>query len=271
MSPEIAQEILLKIAIQAAKAAGTHALENKHRRRESTESFAHDLKLVLDAECQKIAEEVILHAFPQHGILGEEEVRPAAPDEYEWIIDPIDGTMNYTHDFPYWCASVAVQRNGEVLAGCVFAPEFSDCYTATADGPACLNGEPIQCSALNDLERALVFTGISKYMHSNPEAHFSTFQRLALNTRKLRINGAAALDLCYLAAGVADGFFETTLYLWDHAAGGLIARKAGVKMKIVPLEIAPHACTVVAAAPAIFDSLRDLCLDYSEDDSTERA
>jgi len=247
---------LLDIAICAAQAAGNHAMANKARRTESNETFAHDVKLVLDVECQKIAEEMIASEFPDHGILGEEDIRRSAADEYEWIIDPIDGTMNYTHGFPYWCVSVAVRRNKRVLAGCVFAPEFNDYYTAHIEAPAKLNGAPIQVSEIQHLQDAMIFTGISKHMKTTNEPHFDMFNMLALNTQKVRITGSAALDLCHVAAGNGDGFFETNIYLWDHAAAGLIAEQAGAVLSLYPLRNEPHACNVLCANENLIESLR---------------
>ncbi len=253
---EIALTHLLDVAICAAEVAGKHALANKARRTEATETFAHDVKLVLDAECQKIAENMILSEFPKHGILGEEDVRQNPAGDYEWIIDPIDGTMNYTHDFPYWCVSIAVRRNGRVMAGCVFAPESNEYYTAHIEEVAKCNGTPIHASDTARMEEAMVFTGISKHMEADQTPHFDTFKALALNTRKVRINGSAALDICHVAAGHADGFFEPHLYLWDHAAAGLIAEQAGAVLSLYPLDNEPHACGVICANKNLIAQLR---------------
>jgi myo-inositol-1(or 4)-monophosphatase len=253
---EISLTHLLDTAICAAQAAGHHGLANKDRRKESNETFAHDVKLVLDMECQKIAEEVIASEFPEHGILGEEEIRQNEAEDYEWIIDPIDGTMNYTHGFPYWCVSIAVRYRKKILAGCVFAPEFDDYYTAHIEEPAKLNGEPIEASDTQFLDEALIFTGLSKHMQSANEPHFNMFKMLALDTRKVRINGSAALDLCHVAAGSGDGYFETGIYLWDHAAAGLIAEQAGAVLSLYPLQNEPHACSVLCANKNLIDGLR---------------
>ena len=247
---------LLDTAICAAEAAGNHAMANKDRCKEANETFAHDVKLVLDVECQKMAEEVILSEFPEHGILGEEDVRTVPEGDYEWIIDPIDGTMNYTRSFPYWCVSIAVRWNGQVLAGCVFAPESNEFYTAHIEDAAKCNGEPIHASNTANMDESTVFTGISKHMDTNQESHFNTFRMLALNTRKVRINGSAALDMCHVAAGHADGFFEPHLYLWDHAAAGLIAKQAGAALSVYPLHTEPHACGVICANKNLIDELR---------------
>ena len=121
---DVALSHLLDVALCAAEAAGKHALANKHRRTEINETYAHDIKLVLDIECQKIAEDVIASEFPNHNVLGEEGSRKNNISSYEWVIDPIDGTVNFAHNLPYWCSSVAVRYNEKVLAGCVFAPEL---------------------------------------------------------------------------------------------------------------------------------------------------
>ncbi|NNJ71314.1 MAG: inositol monophosphatase [Kiritimatiellales bacterium] len=253
---DIALTHLLDVAICASDAAGKHALNNTDRRTEASETFTHDVKLVLDMECQKIAEEIIAQEFPDHGILGEEDERPSLSSAYEWIIDPIDGTMNYTHNLPYWCSSVAVRHQGKVVAGCVNAPVFNDYYTAHADDAARLNGEPIRVSEAEHLQDAMVLSGLSKHMSSPREPHFDMFRMLALNARKVRINGSAALDLCNVAAGNGDGFFETGIYLWDYAAAGLIAEKAGGVVSLYPEENGPHCATVLCANEHIIDSLR---------------
>jgi myo-inositol-1(or 4)-monophosphatase len=249
---------LLDTAVRAAQAAGSHALANTARRRETSETFDHDIKLVLDVECQQIAEEVITAEFPGHEILGEEYTRSAAASDYEWIIDPIDGTVNYSHGFPYWCSSVAVRRRNEIVAGCVYAPEFANCYTAHVEETAQCNGKPIRVADTQRLDQALIFSGLSKHIESEGQSDFARFRKLLLNTQKVRINGAAALDICHVAAGLSDGFFETHLYLWDHAAAGLIAQQAGAVMCLYPNESEPHCTAVLCANQHLIDGLRSV-------------
>lgn len=251
---EIKLSHLLDVAICATEAAGKHALQNRHRRTETAETFSHDVKLVLDMECQRIAEEVIASEFPHHGILGEESSRQNRAEAYEWIIDPIDGTLNYAHGFPYWCCSIAVRHNNKVLAGCVHAPEFGDYYTAHVEDAAKLNGEPIQAAGTKQLGEALVFTGLAKDFEHRRDAHLNLFRMLALNTKKLRINGAAALDLCHVAAGSCDGFFEAGIHLWDFAAAGLIAEQAGAVLSTYPQK--NDSFTVLCANEHLIDGLR---------------
>lgn len=254
---------LLDTAICAAEAAGKHAQANKSRRTEANETFEHDIKLVLDVECQQITEKVISGEFPEHGILGEEDALPNRATAYEWIIDPIDGTMNYSHGFPYWCCSVAVRHHEKILAGCVYAPEFDNYYTAHIEEPAKCNGEPIRVSDTRHLAEAMISTGLSKYLETDPDHHFGMFRTLALNTQKLRITGSAALDLCHVADGSSDGFFETGIYLWDYAAAGLIAQQAGAVLSLYPNEPERYDTTVLCANGHLIGGLRDVYSKYS--------
>ena len=247
---------LLDTAICAAEAAGNHAMANKARRTETNETFAHDIKLVLDIECQKVAEQVIASEFPEHSILGEEDTRQGPAEGYEWVIDPIDGTVNYTHGFPYWCASVAVRYHDKVLAGCVFSPETNSYYTAHIEDAAKCNGEPIQVSDTPYLEDAIISTEISKHMESTDKSHIETLTKLAIGTQKLRINGSAALDLCHVADGSLDGFFQTIIYLWDHAAAGLIAERAGAVLSVYPRPDEAYGASVLCANKRLIDGLR---------------
>lgn len=221
---------LLATAIQAARRAGTHALSHRSRRREANLVARHDVKLQLDVECQAIATETILASFPDHAVLGEEDTPGAAAaavaSPYEWIIDPIDGTVNFFHGNPYWCCSVAVRREGEMLAGCVYAPSMHLLFEGAVDQPSRCNGEPIAVSETQDLAAANVHTGADK--DARPDSQpFRFFHRIATLVQRPRICGAAALDICQVAAGGADAFFEPSIYIWDIAAADLILRRAG--------------------------------------------
>ena len=260
----IAPDELLETAVRAADTAGRHARGNKARRMEASARFRHDIKLVLDMECQQIAEQVIAAAFPAHGILGEEDRRPAPAGEYEWIIDPIDGTVNFAQGSPLWCCSVAVRLKGEVLAGCVYAPELDLCYTAVKDQPARCNGEPIRPADKTRFDEAVIHTGLSKHMRPGDLHHFDLFRALALRTFKVRINGSAALDICRVADGAADGYLESGIYLWDYAAAGLIARQAGARLVLYPDEQDPHGAAVVCATDKLIEDLNKIYTGWVE-------
>jgi len=228
-------EALQDCACRAARAAGRYAWEQRHRRGEIAAEYEHDVKLRLDAESQQAAEAVIRSAFPSHAILGEESAEPRVDpaDRLRWIIDPIDGTVNFHHGLPQWCSSVAVAAGAEVLAGAVYVPAAEELYCAHCTGPALLNGRPVSPSRTAPLARTLVLTGLSKHVGRSGGRPFELIRALALRTRKLRIMGAAALDICHVACGRADAYVESSIYLWDVAAAGLIARQAGAAVRIL--------------------------------------
>jgi len=222
---------LLATSVLAARRAGLHALDQRARRREANQVARHDVKLALDVECQTLATEIVLAAFPGHSVLGEED-QPGEPagssraTEYQWVIDPIDGTVNFFHGNPFWCCSVAVQRNGETLAGCVYAPALGLLYEGAVDQPSRCNGETLCVSDTPDLALANIHTGADKNAAARTQP-FRFFHRLAELAQRPRIFGAAALDICFVAAGAADAYFEPGIYLWDIAAADLILRQAG--------------------------------------------
>ncbi len=226
---------LLACAVRAVQAAAAHAMAHQSRRQEAVVRTDHDVKLALDQECQAIIEGVVRASFPDHRVLGEEGdgAKEAAPGaDPLWIIDPIDGTVNFSHGLPYWCHSVAVQCDGRTVAGAVFAPALGKLFTASVDQPAQCNGQPIRVSATESLRRALVLTGSERNLDQHPDATRVVTSVVAA-VQKLRIFGAAALDLCMVAEGSAEVFYESGLYLWDVAAAAHIVERAGGVTEII--------------------------------------
>ncbi len=261
---------LLEVAIEAAKAGGTHAQTNAHRRHEIIQNYAHDVKLALDVECQALIEKTIFSHFPQHTILGEEDEtsvdgkklgsakqKSETTDGYEWIVDPIDGTVNFSHGYPAWCCSVAVRHAGKVMAAAVYAPDMNALYAATSDTVATCNGKPIQVSTRQTLAASLVMTGIDKQLIPGVEA-LEYFRRISFACQKTRVMGSAALDLCLVAQGSADGYFEGSIYLWDIAAAGLIVQQAGGAGEIVAYRNEPHQLSYIASNGHIQEELKNL-------------
>ncbi|OVE76343.1 hypothetical protein BVX97_01295 [bacterium E08(2017)] len=255
---------LLECAIKTATTAGAHALANLDRRTEVVQVSPHDVKLKLDLECQEIAEKIILEAFPDHSFLGEEETADSSQltanskkAEYLWIVDPIDGTVNFSHGFPIWCCSVAVQQDGKTVAAAVYAPKFDELFTASADQPSQLNGEPIKVSSTSELEKSMIFTGMDRHEIPGHEP-YTLFRRLADNTQKARIAGSAALDLCRVACGQADGYFESDIYTWDIAAAGYIIERAGGIAEVTKKYDNPHQLQYLASNGLIHDKLKTL-------------
>ena len=252
---------LLDCAISSARKAGTHALHNFSRRSQVVKTFQHDIKLQLDIECQSKASSVIRSAFPEHDILGEEDIgHPLESNnrraEYQWIIDPIDGTVNFFHGLTNWCCSVAVMYNGVTVAGAVYLPVLDHLYTATADQPAMMNNSRIEVSQTGKLADSMVLTGLDRY--PDPAIPpFAIFQNISLRAQKTRIMGSAAADLCQVAAGIADGYYESGIFIWDIAAAGLIVERAGGKTQALKVE-SNHRLAFLATNGRIHSELLDI-------------
>ncbi len=231
--PELSSDELLELgsfATEAARRGGTFALENLHRKSEVNLRTHHDVKLQMDVDTQHEVEGYLKQVCPDHAVFGEEGGDPEREEAFQWIIDPIDGTMNYFLGIPHWCSSVAVRYGDTVVAGAVYAPAMDECFSATLAGPAEMNGAPIRVSNVKTLpEAALLTGGISRVTHS-PEQRVEPFLNTIRQLGKVRILGAAALDFCYVACGRVDGMYEHGLKLWDFAAGGLIVQQAGGKV-----------------------------------------
>ncbi len=252
-------QALLDGAVKAAQAAGHHALSNRGRRTHTVQRTSHDVKLELDIECQEIAANTILEIFPDHSFLGEENTAHNRQEDspFLWIVDPIDGTVNFSHGFPFWCSSVAVQDiKGNTVAAAVFAPQTEELYTAAQTQPAKLNGVDISVSDTTELPDAMVLTGLDQDIIDNLPPMF--FMRsIAMASQKVRVAGAAALDLCRVAAGQSDGYFEAGIFTWDIAAGGLIVEKAGGKSAVLAeIDNQPHRKAFMATNGRIHDALK---------------
>lgn len=263
MHPTLDQ--LMSIALEAARAAGDHALNNRDRRREADGFGRHDVKLRLDKECQHEAVRVIRSYYPEHELLGEESLQEAAPGQPRWIIDPIDGTVNFYYGLPWWCCSIAVEIDNRIVVGVVYAPELNRVYRAQADGPSYCNERELHVSNTADLASSMVLTGVSQKLEEVPTT-LVWFREAALQTRKLRVMGSAALDLCQVAEGVADGYLEASIYLWDVAAAGLILERAGGRIETLR-EFEQWRKQVMASNGVIHDPLKKLataCLNPAQ-------
>lgn len=223
---------LLDCAVAASNDAAAHAMANLHRRKEADEKLPHDVKLALDRECQAHAEAVIRRRFPSHEILGEESIDKVNSSGPLWIIDPIDGTVNFSHGLRYWCNSIAIQFEGRIVAGVVQAPQLNELYTATLERPSELNGERICVSDTPRLSESLALTGIAK-AYDVDATSMDFLRAVGTRVRKVRLMGAAALDICQVAAGRVEGFFEAGINLWDFAGGDIVLRMAGGKSKLL--------------------------------------
>lgn len=193
-----------------------------------TKSASIDLVTEVDHACEALIVGTLGKERPDDAILAEEGGgvdRTGAT--WRWVIDPLDGTMNYAHGYPRFCVSIGVQRDGIATVGAVYDPLLDELFAATRGAGATCNGRPIHVSDEGDLSRALLATGFAYDVHESREDNLDHFAKFVKRVRGLRRDGSAALDLCYVAAGRFDGFWELKLHPWDVAAGNLIVDEAG--------------------------------------------
>ena len=216
----------LDAAQAVAREAGDILKRDYHRRGPISFKGEIDLVTETDTASQALIHDRLASLFPDHDFLAEEGLRSIGGAEFRWVIDPLDGTTNFTHRFPWFCVSIGLQRRGALVAGVVFNPMSGELFSAEAGGGAFLNGEPIRVSSVGDLGRSLVATGFPydiRESRTNMDAH----NRFLLAAQAVRRCGSAAIDLCYVACGRFEGFWELKLNPWDTAAGAVIAAEAG--------------------------------------------
>jgi myo-inositol-1(or 4)-monophosphatase len=193
-----------------------------------TKSASIDLVTEVDHACEALIVETLHRERPDDAILAEEgSGDDRAGATWRWVIDPLDGTMNYAHGYPRFCVSIGVSRDGEPTVGAVYDPLLDELFAATRGGGATCNGRPIRVSVETRLSHALLATGFAYDVHQSREDNLDHFATFVKQARGLRRDGSAALDLCYVAAGRFDGFWELKLHPWDVAAGNLIVDEAG--------------------------------------------
>jgi myo-inositol-1(or 4)-monophosphatase len=192
----------------------------------SSKETAKDIVTVADKRVEEFIVKKIKEKFPDHGIFGEETGKTNLDAVYRWVIDPIDGTTSFVHDLQYYSVSIALQKNGETIAGAVCAPKLDELFYADETG-AYLNGEVIKVSERQRLIECVLGTGFACVRANAEKNNFEYFSRVLPGIRGIRRCGSAALDLCYVACGRFDGFWELHLQLYDVAAGAFIAKQAG--------------------------------------------
>ncbi len=217
----------LKVMTAAAREAGRFMLRHYGRLKAKhieTKSL-NDFVTFVDKRSQDIIIRSLKRSFPDYGVRAEENVSDMR--EMTWVIDPLDGTSNYIHQFPLFCISIALMRKNESLVGLVFDPLHGEFFTAAKGRGARLNGKPIAVSPIRSLRQSFVSTGFPYRMHRHFEPYHRSLRKVFYRTGGIRRGGSAALDLCYTACGRFDGFWEFGLSIWDIAAGSLIVEEAG--------------------------------------------
>ena len=258
---------LLAVAVNAAHAAGDIMRRNRLASKKINKATQRDIKLELDVRCQRKIELMLTKAHPEIAVLGEEENVGDIESELRWVVDPIDGTVNFTYGIPHACVSIALQQrlakqnkygeNYETIIGAVYDPFVEELWTAIRGQTAKLNGKRIQ---VNDgpLKEAMLSIGFAKDKKTM-DYMIPYFNKLALKIRKPRMMGSATLALTYVACGRFHGYIESKVNLWDIAAGGLVLECAGGEFWRTPRRKGEHAYVVVATNGRIRKQIERLC------------
>jgi myo-inositol-1(or 4)-monophosphatase len=226
-APDI-REGFKKIAVEAARLGGAVLQEQARRGFNVEHKDAVNLVTDADRHAEQTIVEVIRAAYPDHRILAEERgADVAGASDYQWVIDPLDGTTNFAHGFPVYCVSIGLEYQGRCILGVVLDPTRRELYLGAEGEGATLNGTPVQVSSTGSLNTALLVTGFAYDIRESSNNNLDHFSRFSLRAQGVRRTGTAALDLCYVAAGRFDGFWELKLHAWDTAAGMVIVQEAG--------------------------------------------
>ena len=220
---------MLNIAVKAAREAGRiiNKGSNDVGALTVTAKNFNDFVSEIDRAAEQSIIDIIKYAYPDHGFLGEESGDTNKEAENIWIIDPLDGTTNFLHNFPVYCVSIALQQKGVLTQAVIYDPVRNDLFTATKGRGAFLNDKRIRVANRGKLQTALVGTGFPFRDFTHLDTYMAMLKDMIKSTAGIRRPGSAALDLAYVAAGFTDGFFELNLSSWDIAAGGLLVQEAG--------------------------------------------
>jgi len=218
---------MLNFAISVARDAGKLLRDRVGTRIDIDHKGSINLVTDVDLASEKLIREAISTHYPKHEILAEEGGLTENGSEYRWIVDPLDGTTNYAHGYPMFCVSIALEYLGEIILGVVYDPMRDELFSAERGGGAVLNNRSIHVSKTAELIQGLVSTGFPYDIKTSKLTNLDHWANFAMNAQALRRDGAAALDLCYVASGRFDGFWELNLSAWDTAAGALIVTEAG--------------------------------------------
>lgn len=250
----------MEAAVSAAINAGRLLKENYRQRLEINEKSPANMVTNLDLRSERMIVQSLSSLFPDIPILAEESGKGSEKKSAgQWIIDPLDGTTNYIHGYPFFAVSIALEREGRIILGVVFAPMLDQLFTAEAGQGAFLNHEKIFVSRTPALNKALVGSGFPYYAWENDDNNSLQCTRMIKKVVSLRSDGSAALDLCMVASGILDGYWELDLEPWDTAAGALIAAEAGGKVTLANGNpFSPYQRSVLASNSLIHEEMMDV-------------
>jgi myo-inositol-1(or 4)-monophosphatase len=222
---------MLELAVDAALEAGRFLKMNVGKIKQIERKHAEERNLVteIDKKAEQLIIDKIKKRYPHHDFLGEESGSHKTDSEYKWIIDPLDGTTNYTHGLPIFCTSIALEHKGEIVLGAIYDPSSDELFTAEKNKGAYLNNRRIHVSSTDTLIKSLIVTGFPYDINDNPYNAVQHFSNVLMAAQAVRRLGSAALDLSYVACGRFDGFWEVALNPWDMAAGILFVEEADGK------------------------------------------
>jgi myo-inositol-1(or 4)-monophosphatase len=249
---------ILTLALRLAREAGAvqrECYETAHTI--GTKSAAVDLVTEVDQRCEALIVDALHRERPDDAILAEEgSNRESALAAWRWVIDPLDGTVNYAHGYPRFCVSIGVEHRGVRSVGVVYDPLLDEVYHAVRGGGAFLNGRAIGVSQETDLGRSLFATGFAYDVHHSHDDNLDQFAKFVKKARAVRRDGSAALDLCYVASGRLDGYWEQKLQAWDLAAGVLIVEEAGGRVTtLAGATVSTGASSVVSSNGRVHDAM----------------
>ena len=223
----------LDAAVEAARAAGKLLRHHFQHPLRVNSSEAHDIKLEIDVQAQELITESLLKKFPEHALYGEEGIAGDQKSNHQWVVDPLDGTVNYFYGIPHFCVSIALRFMDEIIVGVIYDPMREEIWATQKGGKPTLNGKPFRVSERADLAEAVISVGLSK-TGVTIEAGLPLLQEMVHRARKCRLMGSAALDMAYVACGRFDAYIEQGISLWDIAAGWILVENAGGTVEMKP-------------------------------------
>ena len=236
----------LDAAVEAACAAGELLRHHFQQPLRVNSSEAHDIKLEIDVRTQELITESLLKKFPEHALYGEEGIVGDQKSDHQWVVDPLDGTVNYFYGIPHFCVSIALRFRREIIVGVIFDPIRDELWTTQKKEPPLLNGREFRVSPRTDLAEAILSVGLSKTTATIDEG-FPLLEKMVHRARKCRLLGSAALDMAYVACGRLDAYIEQGISLWDIAAGWILVENAGGRVELQPRSDAPDKFSIIAS------------------------